>query len=101
MFPNAPIRLVVLAAFLGLSPTIRADEFKWPDSAAGRCAAAYLEAYNGGTSDQLTGFEAKYRAESKRKEKPGATWVAQVEEMRRESGPLRAKEIIDAGADHL
>lgn len=72
---------------------------KWPDSRAGRVAAAFFEAYAQATDEAMETFEKSYRAESALKDRPVEERVSSWRKFRAEWGVLKAHKGIADGAD--
>jgi len=74
---------------------------KWPDSRAGRIAAALFEAYARDTDEAMETFERTYRAESALKDRPVEERVSSWRKLRAEWGALKAHKYIADGTDIL
>lgn len=96
-----PFLLSVCLFVPAIAQPARADELTWPDSQPGRCAAAYLRAFNEGTEESLTAFEARFRSAAKREEKSAADWVSRHRDLRHQFGELQAKGILDDSATRI
>lgn len=73
----------------------------WPDSPAGRIAAALFDAYARGTDESMEAFERTYRAESALRDRPVEERVASWRKFRAEWGALKAHKCVADGADAL
>ena len=65
-----------------------------PDTHAGRCAKAYIEAFNSGSAEKMRAFEEANRAQSSLKTRPMEERLKQFEEMRSELGHIEARRVV-------
>lgn len=89
--------LLILALFL--IPV--GDDFAYPDGPPGRCAAAYLAAFNSGDESAIRAFEERFRCAEGLKKRPVEDRITQYRELRGEWGKLTPKKQLSAGASEL
>jgi len=68
----------------------------FPDSPAGRCAAAFVESFNTGDDARIRAFEEKFRSAAALKQRPIEARVTQARKLKSQWGTIRPIEITNA-----
>lgn len=69
---------------------------KIPDTHAGRCASAFIEAFNAPELEKMRAFEEGFRAKSALERKPTDERLKQAEQLRADFGKFDQRAVIDA-----
>lgn len=67
-----------------------------PDTHAGRCAKAFLDAFNSGDAGRVRAFEEAHRAQSSLRQRSIEERLKQFEQMRSDWGSLEARHVVDS-----
>lgn len=78
------------------TPQAAANGVALPDTHAGRCAKAFIEAFNSGSADDMRAFEQTHRAQSALKTRSIDDRIKQYEGMRGEWGKLQPRKVTAA-----
>lgn len=102
--PRAGFQRTLTTFVLALSSTAWAnakspDEFKMPDTPAGKCAAAFIELFNSGDDDDARNFESTYRSESALKTRSIEQRVEMLHSLR-ERWPRLVPSHVVSSAEH-
>lgn len=73
----------------------------FPDTPTGKCAAAFVEAFNSGDPARMRTFEGTYRARSALKTRTIEDRLKQFEQLKRDWGRLRIERIASSGPSSL
>ncbi len=73
----------------------------WPESRAGRIAAAFFDAYDRGSDESMEGFERACRAQAALEARPVEDRLVGWRELRSEWGELKARKCVEGGANDL
>ncbi len=73
----------------------------WPETRAGRIAAAFFEAYDRGEDESMGGFEQTYRAQAALQARPVEDRIQGWRKLRIEWGALKARKCVDGGGNDL
>jgi hypothetical protein len=73
----------------------------WPDSRAGRIAAAFFDAYDRGSDESMEAFERAYRAPSALKARPVEDRIEGWRKLRSEWGALKARKCVEGSGNDL
>ncbi len=97
--------LAVAAWYLGLACMMQPERVieratgqpaKFPDTHAGRCASAFVEAFNSGDAAIVRSFEEAHRAKSALRQRPMEDRLRQYEEMKADWGQLTLRHVVGA-----
>lgn len=77
----------------GGAPGVEPAAVVFPDTPAGRCAAAFVASFNAGDEASIRAFEQRYRAAAALKERPIETRLAMAKKLKSQWGTLRPLEI--------
>lgn len=67
-----------------------------PDTHAGRCVSAFVDAFNSGDVSAVNAFEEKHRATSALKERPMDARLKQYEQMRGDWNKLQVRDVVSS-----
>lgn len=70
---------------------------KLPETAAGRCVAAYLEVMADPTPERITAFETAYRSPKRLKETPMEERISRTRDLRERMGKLTLRDVVSVG----
>lgn len=73
----------------------------FPDTPTGKCAAAFVEAFNTGDTARMRAFEEAFRAKSALKNRSIDDRLKQFEQLKRDWGRLRVDKIVSSGPSNL
>lgn len=84
----------ILASLLPLCIPLTTPAAMLPDTHAGRCAKAFVDAFNSGSAEKMKAFESAHRAQSALKTRPIDERLKQYEDMRSEWGRLEPRQVV-------
>lgn len=73
----------------------------FPDSHAGQCAGAFVEAFNSGDKNQMRAFEESHRAKSALEQRPMEDRLRQYEEMKADWGKITLRDVVGTAEREL
>jgi retinol-binding protein 3 len=83
------------------APRADGEPAELPDTPAGRCAAAFFEAFNSGDDDQVRDFEKRYRSASALAKRSIEDRIGQAKIMRDDLGSLVPLCVVSAGTTEM
>ena len=93
LHPSRPATLIVALALASAPAAGAEDEVTFPDSHAGRRAAAFFEAFNTRDPDAMRAFESSHRAAAALATRPIDDRITQYKELLAQFGRLEAKRL--------
>jgi hypothetical protein len=95
--PYRRILLFLTVASVLTVASIRADgPSTIPDTPAGRCVKAFVDAFNSGSEEKVIAFERTFRAQSALQKRPMDERVKQAAQLRSDMGRLETRQIVSA-----
>ncbi len=92
-----PTARTAAEAGASVTPTPSGQQIPLPETAAGRCALAFVEAFNSGDDQRTRDFEARYRAASALASRSIEDRVDQLRQMRADLGTLTIRRMSSTG----
>lgn len=92
---RVPIYIVCFMAW-GLAYASAGTPGVLPDTPAGKCAEAFVDAINSGSNDKVIAFEKTFRSQASLQKRPMEERVKQAAQLRAEWGNIDARQVISS-----